>query len=79
MTQSCTRVRAPLAPLVPNTRFIPAFVAEHGRRKTIIALDIVYALKRSGRTLYGACHPSQERMHGAAVHALWDFLAGFGG
>ncbi|KAF7372216.1 Histone H4 [Mycena venus] len=26
---------------------------EHGRRKTVTALDVVYALKRSGRTLYG--------------------------
>ena len=26
---------------------------EHARRKTVIALDIVYALKRQGRTLYG--------------------------
>ena len=27
--------------------------AEHARRKTIIAADIVYALKRQGQTLYG--------------------------
>jgi histone H4 len=27
--------------------------AEHGRRKTITAMDVVYALKRQGRTLYG--------------------------
>jgi histone H4 len=26
---------------------------EHGKRKTVTALDIVYALKRQGRTLYG--------------------------
>jgi histone H3 len=26
---------------------------EHGRRKTVSALDVVYALKRQGRTLYG--------------------------
>merc|ERR1712232_1006446 len=26
---------------------------EHARRKTVTALDIVYALKRQGRTLYG--------------------------
>lgn len=26
---------------------------EHARRKTITALDVVYALKRQGRTLYG--------------------------
>ena len=26
---------------------------EHARRKTITALDVVYALKRQGKTLYG--------------------------
>jgi histone H4 len=26
---------------------------EHGRRKTVTAMDVVYALKRNGRTLYG--------------------------
>jgi histone H4 len=26
---------------------------EHARRKTVTSLDVVYALKRSGRTLYG--------------------------
>merc|ERR1711881_228310 len=26
---------------------------EHSRRKTVTALDIVYALKRQGRTIYG--------------------------
>merc|ERR1719515_453072 len=26
---------------------------EHARRKTVTALDIVYALKRQGRTIYG--------------------------
>jgi len=26
---------------------------EHGRRKTVSALDVVYALKRQGKTLYG--------------------------
>jgi histone H4 len=26
---------------------------EHARRKTVSALDVVYALKRQGRTLYG--------------------------
>eukprot|EP00947_MAST-08B_sp_MAST-8B-sp1_P000892 g892.t1 len=27
--------------------------AEHGRRKTVTAMDVVYALKRQGRTIYG--------------------------
>ncbi|KAK7006961.1 histone-fold-containing protein [Favolaschia claudopus] len=26
---------------------------DHAKRKTVTALDVVYALKRSGRTLYG--------------------------
>jgi histone H4 len=26
---------------------------EHARRKTVSAMDVVYALKRNGRTLYG--------------------------
>lgn len=30
-----------------------ATYCEHARRKTITALDIVYSLKRQGRTLYG--------------------------
>ncbi|KAG6773864.1 hypothetical protein POTOM_021202 [Populus tomentosa] len=40
---------------------------EHARRKTVTAMDVVYALKRQGRTLYGfggmltalgsTCHP----------------------
>ena len=27
--------------------------SEHARRKTVTAMDVVYALKRQGRTLYG--------------------------
>ncbi|KAK6988985.1 hypothetical protein R3P38DRAFT_2572326, partial [Favolaschia claudopus] len=27
--------------------------SEHAKRRTVTALDVVYALKRSGRTLYG--------------------------
>ena len=26
---------------------------EHAKRKTVTALDVVYALKRQGKTLYG--------------------------
>ena len=26
---------------------------EHARRKTVTAMDVVYALKRQGRSLYG--------------------------
>ena len=27
--------------------------AEHGKRKTVMTMDVLYALKRQGRTLYG--------------------------
>jgi histone H4 len=27
--------------------------AEHGRRKTVRAMDVIYALKRNGKTLFG--------------------------
>ncbi|KAG1691051.1 hypothetical protein DVH05_027333 [Phytophthora capsici] len=27
--------------------------SEHGRRKTVTGMDVLYALKRQGRTLYG--------------------------
>ena len=30
-----------------------AVFCEHAKRKTITAMDVIYALKRSGRTLYG--------------------------
>ena len=29
---------------------------EHAKRKTVTAMDVVYALKRQGRTLYGSTH-----------------------
>ena len=35
---------------------------EHAKRKTVTALDVVYALKRSGKTLYGALLDSFCRM-----------------
>ena len=28
-------------------------ITEHAKRKTVTALDVVYALKRNGKTLYG--------------------------
>ena len=30
---------------------------EHAKRKTVTSLDVVYALKRQGRTLYGLSSP----------------------
>jgi histone H4 len=41
------------------SQFLPQVIrdsvtyTEHAKRKTVTALDVVYALKRSGRTLYG--------------------------
>ncbi|XP_018430543.1 PREDICTED: histone H4-like [Nanorana parkeri] len=29
------------------------YTTEHAKRKTVTAMDVVYALKRQGRTLYG--------------------------
>ena len=38
---------------------------EHAKRKTVTAMDVVYALKRQGRTLYGfggwSVHPLQAQ------------------
>src|SRR5688572_2094134 len=33
--------------------FLEHVIREHARRKTVTAMDVVYALKRQGRTLYG--------------------------
>ena len=44
---------------VPRTEWVFQVIrdsvtyTEHAKRKTVTALDVVYALKRSGRTLYG--------------------------
>ncbi|KAL2500484.1 Histone H4 [Forsythia ovata] len=42
---------------------------EHARRKTVTAMDVVYALKRQGRTLYGfgASSQSHEPISGPAA------------
>nr|GEW63040.1 histone H4 [Tanacetum cinerariifolium] len=36
---------------------------EHARRKTVTAMDVVYALKRQGRTLYGFGEAKQSGLH----------------
>ncbi len=36
-----------------NVIRVAVIYAEHGRRCTVTAMDVVYALKRQGRTLYG--------------------------
>ncbi|KAK7880173.1 hypothetical protein WMY93_033155 [Mugilogobius chulae] len=35
---------------------------EHAKRKTVTAMDVVYALKRQGRTLYGFGENTEERI-----------------
>ena len=42
---------------------------EHARRKTVTAMDVVYALKRQGRTLYGFGEPSTSRRRTPAAPA----------
>ena len=39
---------------------------EHARRKTVTAMDVVYALKRQGRTLYGFGGSVDPRARAAA-------------
>ncbi|CAK9164476.1 unnamed protein product [Ilex paraguariensis] len=40
---------------------------EHARRKTVTAMDVVYALKRQGRTLYGFGERSMAALKWAEV------------
>ena len=59
-----TRVSGRLCPIfVMSSGVVKSFLeavvrdavtyTEHARRKTVTALDVVYALKRQGRTIYG--------------------------
>ena len=45
--------RAVLKSFLDNVVRDSVTYTEHARRKTVTALDVVYALKRQGRTLYG--------------------------
>lgn len=45
--------RAVLKSFLENVVRDSVTYTEHARRKTVTALDVVYALKRQGRTLYG--------------------------
>merc|ERR1712060_387744 len=45
--------RGVLKTFLENTLRDSITYTEHARRKTVTALDIVYALKRQGRTIYG--------------------------
>ncbi|WIA37989.1 hypothetical protein OEZ86_001363 [Tetradesmus obliquus] len=50
---------------------------EHARRKTVTAMDVVYALKRQGRTLYGfggaGCKDSRGGLDRATARASAGF------
>ena len=45
--------RAVLSSFLENVIRDSVVYTEHAKRKTVTALDVVYALKRQGRTLYG--------------------------
>ncbi len=47
------KVRAVLRVFLENVMRDAVTYTEHARRKTVMASDVVYALKRQGRTLYG--------------------------
>ncbi|XP_063181136.1 histone H3-like centromeric protein cpar-1 [Chroicocephalus ridibundus] len=47
---------------------------EHAKRKTVTAMDVVYALKRQGRTLYGFGGCDKIAMEGSgAEYWCWSF------
>ena len=47
------QVRAVLRVFLENVMRDAVTYTEHAKRKTVLATDVVYALKRQGRTLYG--------------------------
>ena len=47
------QIRAVLRVFLENIMRDAVTYTEHARRKTVMAADVVYALKRQGRTLYG--------------------------
>ena len=52
-----------------------ATYTEHARRKTVAALDVVYALKRQAKTLYGlGVHTPGPHYKGHAATSLHLFL-----
>ncbi|XP_045466695.1 uncharacterized protein LOC123675387 [Harmonia axyridis] len=46
---------------------------EHAKRKTVTAMDVVYALKRQGRTLYG--FGDLKERSGSSLQAIKKFIA----
>lgn len=51
--------RAVLKEFLENVVRDAVTYTDHARRKTVTAFDVVYALKRQGRTLYGFGAPTQ--------------------
>ena len=47
------QIRAVLRVFLENVMRDAVTYTEHAKRKTVTAMDVVYALKRQGRTLYG--------------------------
>ncbi|XP_049712784.1 uncharacterized protein LOC126060586 [Elephas maximus indicus] len=47
---------------------------EHAKRKTVTAMDVVYALKRQGRTLYGG-QPKGKGENERSSEGLWKVMA----
>merc|ERR1711951_27751 len=45
---------------------------EHAKRKTVTAMDVVYALKRQGRTLYG--FGGQSCLSAHVIEQIKDYL-----
>ena len=46
-------IRIQINPTSKNVIREAVTYTEHAKRKTVTAMDVVYALKRQGRTLYG--------------------------
>ena len=53
LASSTRRLRGVLKVFLENVIRDAVTYTEHARRKTVTAFDVVYALKRQGRTLYG--------------------------
>ena len=47
------QIRAVLRVFLENVMRDAVTYTEHAKRKTVMATDVVFALKRQGRTLYG--------------------------
>ena len=47
------QIRAVLRVFLENVMRDAVTYTEHAKRKTVMATDVVYALKRQGKTLYG--------------------------